>query len=117
MWSDAIASRCLAWQPTRQVTFEPYEKVPHAYKVIDYGNPKLSLYGCIIVVARGGLQVIESVEFDNLSDFTILGEEPGSTSMGYKLHGSKRIILKRTKMSEDTFSCNFQWKTGKEIRI
>lgn len=54
MMCDAVVSRCLACQPTRQVIFEPYAEVPHAYKITDYGNPELSLYGCIIVVARGG---------------------------------------------------------------
>lgn len=91
--------------------------MPHAYKVTDYGNPKLSLYGCIIVVARGGRQVIESLDFDNLNDFEICDEEANTTTLGYTLHGSKRIILKRTRISEDTFSYKSQWKIGKEIRI
>lgn len=115
--SDAVASRCLAWQPTRQVTFEPYAEVPCGYKITDFGNPKLSLYGCILVIARGGTQIIESLEFDNLKDFEILDEAPGTTTLGYTLHGTKRIILKRTRMSEETFSYKSQWKTGKDIRI
>ena len=117
MKSDAVVSRCLAWQPSRQVTFEPYAEVPVGYKITDYGNPNLSLYGCIIIVARGGLQIVESLEFDNLSDFVILDEDPGATTVGYTLHGTKRILLKRTKMSGESFSYKSQWKPGKEIKI
>lgn len=91
--------------------------MPGAYKITDYGNPKLSLYACILVVAREGQQVIESLEFDNLSDFSGEGLGPETTTIAYTLYGSKRIILKRTKISDETFSYKSQWKPGKEMRI
>ena len=49
--------------------------------MIDYGNPALSLYGLIMIVIHGKDEVIESIEFDNLKDFQIVGLPEGTTSV------------------------------------
>lgn len=96
---------------------EPYEDLRWSYKVIDYGNPGLSLYGILIIVAHCKTEVVESIEFDNLQDFEIVGQAPGTTSIGHKLLlANERILLKRTKMSDNTFSFKSQWKPGHVIK-
>jgi len=41
--------------------------------VVDYGNPKLSLYGYIGIIAHSKTELVEAIEFDNLKDFQIVG--------------------------------------------
>ena len=116
--SDSIASRCMFGQPTRNITLEKYGDLRNTYKIIDYGNPKLSLYGILIIVAHGKTEIIESLEFENLKDFRIVGEEIATTTITNKLHiKNKRILLKRTSMSDETFSFKSEWKTGKEVKM
>ena len=85
MVSDSVASRCMVVQPSRDVTVEQYGDLRHTYKVIDYGNPRLSLYGIIIIISYCTTEVIESINFDNLNDFRIVGEEPGTTTFSHEL--------------------------------
>jgi len=73
--SEVITSRCLTYQPTRTAKFVPYEGFRNCYKVVDYGNPKLSLYGIIIFCAKSKNEIVEAIEFDNLKDFYVLGEK------------------------------------------
>ena len=116
--SDTVASRCIVGQPSRNITLEKYGDLRNTYKVIDYGNPKLSLYGILIIVAHGKTEIIESLEFENLKDFKIVGEELGTTTTTNKLHiRNKRILLKRTRMSDETFSFKSEWKTGKQVKM
>lgn len=115
--TDSVASRCIVTQPTCNTVLEPYKDLRNTYKIIDYGNPALSLYGIIILVAHGKTEVVESIEFDNLEDFEIVGEPKGTTTIGHKLLlNNKRILLKRTKMSENSFNFQSQWKAGKVIK-
>ena len=77
----------------------------NCYKLIDYGNPKLSLYGCIVIVARNKSEIVEALEFDNLNDFYIVGKPPGTATVSHNiLCGDTKILLKRSRMSNETFS-------------
>lgn len=117
MLSDTIASRCIVTQPTCKTVLEPYQDLRWSYKIIDYGNPALSLYGILIIVAHAKTEIVESIEFDNLEEFELFGEPPGTTTVGHKLLlNNKRILLKRTKMSDNTFSFQSQWKPGNVIK-
>lgn len=69
MLSDVVASRCLVNQPTREAVVQHYDGVRWSYKVIDYGNPKLSLYGIVMAITKNQSTIIEAIDFDNLSDF------------------------------------------------
>lgn len=107
----------MADQPSRSAIVEPYEGLRWTYKIIDYGNPALSLYGIIIIVAHGKTEIIESIEFDNLSNFNVVGEPEGTTTIPVKLCCSnQRILLKRKNLNEESFSFKSQWKTGKVIK-
>jgi len=82
-----------------------YDGLRWSYKIIDYGNPKLSFYGIIILVSRCTSEIVESIDFDNLTDFDIVGLPEGTTTVPVKLLvGDQRIILKRKNMTNDPFS-------------
>lgn len=77
--SDVVASRCIVNQPSKTSVIQPYEGFRGSYKVVDYGDPKLSFYGIIIAIANCKTEIVEALEFDNLKDFYIMNEEPGTT--------------------------------------
>lgn len=100
-------------QATRSAQVIPYEGFRGSYKVVDYGNPQYSLYGMIIFVAHSKTEIVEALEFDNLKDFEILAEQPGQTEFALNhFLGNKRMILKRTKMTNEPFSFKSQYKQG-----
>ena len=84
--SDVVASRCIIDQPTREAKCIPYDGFRGSFKVVDYGNPKLSFYGYIGIVAHSKTELVEVIEFDNLKDFQILNKEPGTSEISVKLH-------------------------------
>lgn len=79
--TDTVASRCITSQPTRTSIGLSYEGLKGCYKIIDYGNPELSLYGIIIILHRNRTQVIDVMDFDNLQDFYIMGRPEGTTTV------------------------------------
>lgn len=106
-------------QPSKTAVIQPYEGFRGSYKVVDHGDPKLSFYGIIIAIARAKQEIVEALEFDNLKDFKIMDEEPGTTELAYsQLVSNKRIILKRTQMSNEPFSFKSQYKAGaKSLKV
>jgi len=61
--------------------------------------------------------IIEALEFDNLTDFQIMGQADGTTAIPVNLScSSQRIILKRKKMTSEPFSFKSQWKLGNTTR-
>lgn len=103
--SDVVASRCLTYQPTRTANCIPYEGFRNSYKVVDYGNPKLSFYGILIMIHKSKTEVLEALEFDNLKDFYVVGEDPNKTSFSFNhFLGDDRMLLKRKNMTDEPFS-------------
>lgn len=111
-----VKSRCLTYQPTRTAKVVPYEGFRNCYKIVDYGDPKLSFYGILIIVAQSKTEVVEALEFDNLKDFYVVGEEPGKTQFAIKeLIGASSIMLKRRNMTDEPFSFTSQYKAGRVV--
>jgi len=72
----------------------------------------LSFYGIIIVIANSKIEIDESLIFDNIKEFYVF-REPGVSEInwGYLVE-NKRIMLKRTKMSDEPFSFKCTYKAG-----